>query len=963
MRRQPVQTGDSVTGWGRVRDMDKHAPIIPDFQPGRWMILALEAGCTATLCVRQVGGWGLSAMPLRFYHHSAYIIPHSAFCIPLIFRLHNLRYNQGMHIILTHERADFDAVASLFGGWLLDETAFPILPRRLNRNVRAFLTLYGSEFPFHDLRDLPPGRVDAILLVDTQKMISVRGVNAQTRVRVLDHHPARNNLPADWDVRLETVGANTTLLVEAFREHNGHLTTAQATLLLLGIYEDTGSLTYASTTVRDVLAVAYLLEHGASLRLAADFLNHPLSAAQRALYEDLLAAAEVYEIHGARIVLACGDARGLDDEISTLAHKLRDALDPDGLFLLVLTDDGVRLAARSTTDRVDVGEIATLLGGGGHRRAAAALLPYEDDQSATEALAAACERVKTLLQARVRPALTVAQIMSRGPQVLTPDTPVGEAARLMQRYGYEGYPVVEDEHVIGLLTRRAVDRALAHGLNLTAARLMEAGSVFVYPDDSLQTLQEKMIDSGWGQIPVVSRSDERIIGIVTRTDLLKTLAPQTRRQRRNLAEALQQRLPPDRLWLLQQVAAAAESLRLPAYVVGGFVRDLLLARPSLDYDVVLEGEAERLAQVLVERFGGRVVAHRRFGTAKWFLPADLRQTRDLPPFLDLISARTEFYESPTALPIVRRGSIKLDLHRRDFTINTLAVRLDGRHYGDLHDYWGGLRDLEKGLVRVLHSLSFVDDPTRMLRAVRFEQRFGFAIETRTLELMTEACPLLDRLSGQRIRHELDLMLDEPQAAAMLARLHSLDLLTALDPPLPWDDFMARNLNAALDATPPPGFAEAAAPGKLPLRRALGYFLWLAPHPPRQVQAWAQRLRFPAAFARALQAIAHFWQARDNWPSRPSAFTAQADALPLWGLYALWLRLPPADPRRALLRRYAGRWRRQRPFTTGDDLRARGLPPGPRYRQILSRLRNAWLDGEIHTHAEEQALLARLLQER
>ncbi len=866
-----------------------------------------------------------------------------------------------MRIILTHERADFDAVASLFGAWLLDEAAWPLLPRRLNRNVRAFLTLYGGDFPFRDPRDLPAGPVEEVLLVDTQKLISVRGVDARTRVRVLDHHPRRDGLPADWEVTLDPVGANATLLVEAFREHNGHLTTAQATLLLLGIYEDTGSLTYAGTTVRDVLAVAYLLEHGASLRLAADFLNHPLSDGQRALYEQLLAAAETCEIHDARLVLACGDARGLDDEISTLAHKLRDALDPDGLFVLVLTDDGVRLVARSTSDRVDVGQIASQLGGGGHRRAAAALLPLaEGQQPGQEALAAACERLKGLLRQHVRPSRTVAEIMSRGPQVLTPRTSVHEAARLMTRFGYEGYPVVEAGRVVGLLTRRAVDRALAHKLNLPAGRLMEAGSVFVYPDDSIQTLQTRMVESGWGQIPVVRREDERVIGIVTRTDLLKTLAPQTARRGRNLADKLRQSLPPDRLWLLERTAQAAEALRLPAYVVGGFVRDLLLGRLSLDYDVVVEGEAERLAEALSRELGGRVVTHRRFGTAKWFLPQDLRRQRDLPEFLDLISARTEFYEAPTALPTVRRGSIKLDLHRRDFTINTLALRLDGRHFGDLYDYWGGLRDLERGLVRVLHSLSFVDDPTRMLRAVRFEQRFGFTIEARTLDLMAEARPLLDKLSGQRIRHELDLMLDEPRAAAMLARLHKLDLLTALDPPLPWDDFMATGFAAALEAEPPPWARDLPVPGRLPRRRALGYWLWLLPHAPSRVDAWAARLRFPAAFARQLRAAAALWAARETWPAAPSRFLRLAEPLADLGLYALWLRLPADDPRRDQLAACVSRWRRVRPHTTGDDLRARGLPPGPRYRQILDRLRAAWLDGEIHSPEEERALLETLL---
>ena len=169
-------------------------------------------------------------------------------------------------------------------------------------------------------------------------------------------------------------------------------------------------------------------------------------------------------------------------------------------------------------------------------------------------------------------------------------------------------------------------------------------------------------------------------------------------------------------------------------------------------------------------------------------------TKSLPPFLDLISARTEFYTYPSALPTVETGSIKLDLHRRDFTINTLALRLDGYHYGDLHDYWGGLNDLRQGFVRVLHSLSFVDDPTRMLRAVRFEKRFDFKLEERTLELLQEALSLLDRVSGDRIRHELDHILDEEKLVEIFTRLDELDLIFSIHPDLIWDDWLRQRLS-------------------------------------------------------------------------------------------------------------------------------------------------------------------------
>ncbi|MFN2285524.1 MAG: CBS domain-containing protein, partial [Anaerolineae bacterium] len=668
---------------------------------------------------------------------------------------------------MTHEQADFDALASLFGASLLDERSIPVLPRRLNRNVRSFITLYGAEFSFVDPRDLPQGKVESVTLVDTQSLVTLKGMGAKTAVRVIDHHPLRSGLPSDWQLTIDDVGATTTVMIEAMRVRNGHLSSLQATLLLLGIYEDTGSLTYSRTTPRDVRAAAWLLERGASLKIAADFLNPPLSTDQRKLYETLLEDVQTHHINGHRVVIACGDARDVDEEISTLAHKLRDLLDPDALFVIVATQDGVRIVARSTSDAIDVSNITAEFGGGGHDRAAAALIRNGAGEPA-EALKEACEKLLEILPDHVQPSTTVAEIMSRDPRLLSLETSVQEASQLMQRTGFEGYPVVEDGKVVGLLTRRAVDRAMAHKLNLTAASLMEAGEVTVGSKDSLQILQLRMTDSGWGQVPVVNE-DGAVIGIVTRTDLLKTLSPPAARTGiRNMAARLEAALPPAHLDLLRRVAAQASEQRMAVYIVGGFVRDLLLDRPSLDFDIVIEGDAIALGKALGKKYGGRVTSHTRFGTAKWYVrgskfgkKASPDSQPPLPEFLDLISARTEFYEHPTALPTVERGSIKLDLHRRDFTINTLALRLDGHHYGELHDYWGGLADLERGYVRVLHSLSFVDDPTRMLRAVRYEQRYGFEIESRTRQLMDEARPLLEKLSPERVRHELDLILDEP----------------------------------------------------------------------------------------------------------------------------------------------------------------------------------------------------------
>lgn len=878
-----------------------------------------------------------------------------------------------MEVTLTHEQADFDALASLLCIHLLDEKVIPVLPNRVNRNVREFLNLYGADFPFVEPRDLAYGHIDIVTLVDTQSLVTLKGISTRTEVKVIDHHAQKNDMPSNWFHRLEKVGATTTILVDMMREHNRPLSMIQATLLLLGIYEDTGSLTYASTTVRDVKAAAYLLEKGANLRIAADFLNPSLSEGQRKLADLLLEKANSITIHGKSIIISTALAPELNEEISSIAHKLRDLLDPDALFLLVRTPEGIRLVARSTTDQVNVARIAHQFGGGGHERAAAALIQLSPTDDSESMLVDLKNQLLEELTRAIKPPLTIAKIMSRRPHLMSPSTPLDEAARLMQRYGYEGYPVVENDKVVGLLTRRAVDRAVSHKLNLNAGSLMDAGEYTLKTTDTIDQLHQLMAATGWGQIPVLDPDSGKIVGIVTRTDLLKTLPGYNGAiaGQKNYAAMLDKALPPSRLALLKMIAGFSSEEHQAIYIVGGFVRDLILERPSVDFDIVVEGDAISFAHALERKFGGRVVLHRRFGTAKWqieqirsTLQAHLgfskRTAIDLPDSLDFISARTEFYDHPSALPTVERSSIKLDLHRRDFTINTLALRMDGHHYGEIYDFWGGLSDIEKKQVRVLHSLSFVDDPTRLLRAVRFEQRFHFQIEKRTLQLMTEACALLKQLSGERLRHEFDLIFSENDPVSIMRRLEDLSLLEYIHPQLRWNQKYERALLEALDFQSHFGWDLTDLVGNIPTRLILAYLVWLVPLPVEASVEIGNRLRLSNQILDTLTRIGSIAGKLEEFKQMtPSQISIKLEKIPAFGVYTLYCLTSDEDLKRKIYE-YAVKWRKIEPHANGNTLREKGVPPGPHYAEILSRLREAWLDGRITTEAEETTFLDNLL---
>ena len=872
---------------------------------------------------------------------------------------------------MTHEQTDFDAIASLLAAALLQEKALAVKPRTLNRNVAAFIDLYGGELPFYDMNQLPAQKIEEITLVDTQSLVTIKGFSKNTKVHVVDHHSKRDDISENWTHTFENIGACTTLLVELIRDQHINLSTIQATLMLIGIYEDTGSLSYASTTPRDLKAAAFLLEQHASLSIANQYLNPPLSENQQLIYDNLIRNAEYHEIQGTQIITASCDLENSNEEISSIAHKIRNLLDPDALFLLVKNSEGIRLVARSSSNMINVANIAQKFGGGGHPRASAALIHIENGYPKLDDIYA---QLISILPNFVEPSIKVKQIMSKDPMLITPTTSATDASLLMQRYGYEGYPVVSDGKIVGLLTRRSVDRSITHKINLPAASLMEAGEVYVSAGDSLEVVQEKMALTGWGQIPVLDPNTRRIIGIVTRTDLLKALgkSPYELTGVKNLSNLLNKCLPQNRVAFLQLIARHARTNNMAVYIVGGFVRDLILEHPSFDFDIVVEGDAIQLAKNLKETYGGKVSTHKRFRTAKWIIKdiqSDLlsqissenqQNHQDLPESLDLISARTEFYDRPTALPQVEQSGIKLDLHRRDFSINTLAMRLDGRHYGELYDYWGGLNDLNNGIIRVLHSLSFVDDPTRLIRAVRFEQRFNFKIEPRTFQLMQEALDLIKQVSGDRLRHELNLILLEDNPEPALLRLHNLGFLKYIHPDLKINEQLANEVVKILKTPIDPLWKIPPNNGNSSSSLLMAYITWFG-FGSENISGVCKRLRTPAI---VLEGSLKIKEAEKVLPTlidqKISKITSYFDTLPNPVLFILYHFTSEAEIQENIMK-YMTHWRLVKPFTSGNELQARGIKPGPIYKSILEKLRTAWLDGNIHNVEQELLLLENLIE--
>jgi tRNA nucleotidyltransferase (CCA-adding enzyme) len=399
-------------------------------------------------------------------------------------------------------------------------------------------------------------------------------------------------------------------------------------------------------------------------------------------------------------------------------------------------------------------------------------------------------------------------------------------------------------------------------------------------------------------------------------------------------------LPSEKQDLLSKIAIQAESMGMPCYLAGGFVRDLVLERPVNDFDIVVVGDAIKLGNVLVGKLGGKLTIHKKFRTAVWNL--------NKIDSIDLITARSETFEHPGLLPTIKPSTIEEDLLRRDFTINAMAVCLDGEHFGEIIDPLNGQNDVEHGLIRVLHPHSFTDDPTRIFRAIRYESRYEFKIEPGTLKLINqESLGVLSKLSGERIRHEFDLIFEEERSVRMMMRAIELGLFSAFKPELPkWNE----KYTALVNSKPSDAFDISHD------RILLSYLLWLMDLSVEGIVSLSKRLDFASALTESILAAT---QLKNELPgfldSKPSVWTILLDKVPPVATYVIWL-----VTGEAALKEYLVRWRNIKTNITGYDLKVRGVPPGPRYKEILSRLRNAWLDGEIINENQEKALFNTLL---
>jgi tRNA nucleotidyltransferase (CCA-adding enzyme) len=406
----------------------------------------------------------------------------------------------------------------------------------------------------------------------------------------------------------------------------------------------------------------------------------------------------------------------------------------------------------------------------------------------------------------------------------------------------------------------------------------------------------------------------------------------------NLTTKIKNQLPEELVEFLRLAGELAQKRGQKLYLVGGVVRDLLLGRENFDLDLVVEGNAISLAGELADEKQGRLTAHHRFGTAKltwdgWSI--------------DIATARSETYPRACALPAVNPGTIGEDLIRRDFTINAMAVELNPGRYGELLDRYGGMADLGGKLVRILHEESFVDDATRIWRAIRYEQRLDFNMEPQTLNLLKRDVGYLKKVSGDRIRHELELIFAEKYPEKAIRRAGELGVLKQLHPELKADDRLSSQYEQARQRSSPdiPSFGL--------------YFALLVYHmKPEEIEEVLSYLRLRRSAARILRDTVAIKDGLGQLAS-PEITAGQIYRLLIgYAIEAVIASIIAAESPEAgrRLAEFVNKLRFTKPGLSGGDLIKLGVAQGPQIKDFLNRLLEARLEGKSKTRRDEETLV-------
>jgi tRNA nucleotidyltransferase (CCA-adding enzyme) len=690
-----------------------------------------------------------------------------------------------MIVITSHIALDFDGFASCVLLSLLFENSKILLPSAVEEKLRHFIAENEKEFPdLIDKIDIDIDKVTRLIIADTSNKDRLPHLGdcldklERNQVEIFDHHQTDSVNIKHNKRYCKKVGATTSIVVEHLNSKGVPIPPFFATIGLLGIYEDTNYLSYPGTTAYDLKAASVLMDFKGKLDVVASVLKTSFTKSQIKLLNKIIAGLERFTIKGRDVAVSMFVSDDYEADVSSVVHRVMELENLKLFFCIFQLGNKSYLIAKNNYNDIDLKQVmGAKLNGGGHEFVYSASFKKKTVLEVRKTVDEIISGIPSLLKAKhiARPAVST----------LCENDIVDTAFNMMNRLRINTVAVKNGAgKVAGVVSRQDIDYAVLHGFNdMPVSKLMDIDVLYVSCDADIEDLRDIFLHSNRKIVFVELEKGE--IGIITRTEAFKKVLIHSNSSVKKVSykHRLKKTLPEKYYKIFLEASRIADLLNTRVFIVGGFVRDLILRKKNFDFDFVVTHDGIAFAMELASALNGKCIKHEKFKTALVVLKDGTR--------LDIATSRYEYYETPGALPKVIKGHLYHDLYRRDFTVNAMAISLNKVDFGHLVDYFGGKKDLKEKTIRVLHSLSFVDDPTRLIRAIRFKNRFKFKIGKTTVSLMKAAVSnkSYKNISGFRFLKEIKVLFSQDNASMVFGDLEKYKIFHFVDESIKIDSYI------------------------------------------------------------------------------------------------------------------------------------------------------------------------------
>ncbi|HPI02745.1 MAG TPA: CBS domain-containing protein [Candidatus Goldiibacteriota bacterium] len=863
-----------------------------------------------------------------------------------------------MKIITSHYNLDFDGLASMVAASKLNEGAVMYLPWSFGPEVRRFYTFFKHRFKILKDKDVDFSKAEKVIIVDAMSRVlspQLKKVIEEKNLETIiyDHHSMEDKLNGQ-NIRTVKInyGACTTYFVEELLNRGIEITNEEAMLFMLGIFADTSSFTSINTTPTDMKVAAKLMEKNVNMKAFSDFLKEHFETPQIKLFDRLLKNLQVLDIRGHKILLTYARLTEHVQQLSDVTSHIMSMNAADAVVSVVQMGNKIFVVGRSSDEKIDISRVVLQFQGGGHKTAAAAVIPVKKGV----AIKGIRDRVYGAILETVSDRFTVADIMTSPVRAISPELTMEEAYRICIRFNNNGLPIVASDKLTGFITKEDIEKGILHNLGSIPVSGYMSGNVITAEENfSIPQAQQLMIKYNIGHLPVVK--DGKLTGILTRADIFEFLYKEKPIKKEkiifhekdiNMKDKMEEKLDKDTYGLIMKIGEYADEMGVNAYLVGGIVRDLFLNEKDMDVDITVEGDGMQFARFLADKMGGAYKGFERFKTGKVFLDKGRR--------IDVTSARAEFYEFPAALPEIEFTPIRYDLYRRDFTINAMAVQINRSYFGRFNDYFNGFEDLQKGIIRTLYNMSFIDDPTRILRAVRFEQRYNFKIEENTMRFIEQTLKynIFENLPGERIKDELFVSLEEANPFKVFKRMHDLNILARL------------GKKFKIDLTVERIYQKAAAFVPLKLRPLVYFMIFTYNMPREEFVLLVDKLKFKSEWRAAVISgkddLDKVFKGLHKKAAENSEIYFLLNGYPEETLY-YFMAACDSDYVKNRIENYLHNLKNIKPEISGSDLKQMNIKTGPEYGKVIAKVLEAKLNGKLKSKQDELDYVKKLVKKK